>query len=76
MSKPYLISKTHFNHKDNTGVNKYNDIPMYTFFTCSATDVNYHNYIQCILSLYNQNIDYPHTALKNLVNQVVLGKFL
>ena len=47
MSKPYVISKTHFNQKDNTGVNKYND--MYTFFTCIATDVNYFNYIQCIL---------------------------
>ena len=77
MSKPYLISKTHFNQKDNTGVNKYqyNDISMYTFFTCIATDVNYFNYIQCILSLYNKNIHYPHTAQKNLVNQVLLGKF-
>ena len=53
MSKPYLICKNHFNQKDSTGVNKYNDISMYAFFTCIATDVNYSNYIQCILSLYN-----------------------
>ena len=64
MSKPYLKCKAHFNQKDSTGVNKYNDISMYTFFTCIATDVNYSNYmyIQCILSLYNKNIQYPYTA--------------
>ena len=73
MSKPYLISKTHFNQKDNTGVNKYNDTSMYTFLL--VTDVNYSNYIQCILALCNKNIHYPHTVRKNLVKQVVMGKF-
>ena len=75
MSKPYLISKTHFNQEDNTGVNKYNDISMYTFFTCIATDENYFKSKQCILSVYNKNIHYPHSAQKKLVNQVVLGMF-
>ena len=58
------MSKTHFNQKDSTGVNKYNDISMYTFFTCIATDVNFSNYIPCILSLCNKKYTLSTHCLK------------
>ena len=62
MSKSLFDKQDPF-QSDYTRVNKYNGISMCTFFTCiAATDENYFNYIQCILSLYNKKIHYPHTA--------------